>query len=89
MNRALVIASVLSILILAALAADVVQYLFAVPLLPEEMKCAVRRNCLAITSGQLYKGLVERFRAMMPLVEFVNELLVRVKPARDLLEVHF
>ena len=41
------------------------------------------------TSAQLYKDLIERFRAMMPLVEFLNQPLARVKPARDLLEVHF
>jgi hypothetical protein len=48
MNRAVVIASVLSILTLAALAADIFQYLLAVPPMPEEMKCAVRRNSLAV-----------------------------------------
>jgi uncharacterized protein (TIGR02453 family) len=41
------------------------------------------------TSPQLYKDLVEHFRAMVPLVEFLNQPLARAKPARDLREVHF
>ena len=40
------------------------------------------------TSPQLYKELVERFRVMLPFVEFLNQPLAG-KPAKDLLEAHF
>jgi uncharacterized protein (TIGR02453 family) len=42
-----------------------------------------------VTKAQLYKDLVERFRAMTPFIEYLNQPLARVKPAKDLLQVHF
>ena len=42
-----------------------------------------------VTGPQLYKKLVEQFRTMVPFIEFLNQPLGRIKPARDLLEVHF
>jgi hypothetical protein len=48
MNRALVIASVLAILVLAGLAAEIARFLLAVPPMPEEMVCVIKRNCPSI-----------------------------------------
>ena len=42
-----------------------------------------------VTSAQLYKELVESFRAMVPFVEYLNQPLARSKPVKDLLQVHF
>jgi uncharacterized protein (TIGR02453 family) len=41
------------------------------------------------TSPRLYKELVDRFRAMTPLIEFLNRPLLAKKPAKDLLEYRF
>jgi uncharacterized protein (TIGR02453 family) len=38
------------------------------------------------TSPKLYPEILERFRAMAPLIEYLNHPLVAKKPARDLLE---
>jgi len=40
------------------------------------------------TSPRLYKELADRFRAMTPLIEFLNRPLLARKPAKDLLEFH-
>jgi uncharacterized protein (TIGR02453 family) len=41
------------------------------------------------TSPRLYKELADRFRAMTPLIEFLNRPLLAKKPAKDLLEYRF
>jgi uncharacterized protein (TIGR02453 family) len=41
------------------------------------------------TSPRLYKELAERFRAMTPLIEFLNRPLLAKKPTKDLLEYRF
>ena len=41
------------------------------------------------TSPRLYKELADRFRAMTPLIEFLNRPLLARKPAKDLLEYRF
>lgn len=41
------------------------------------------------TTPKLYKELADRFRAMTPLIEFLNRPLLARKPARDLLEYRF
>jgi uncharacterized protein (TIGR02453 family) len=41
------------------------------------------------TSPRLYKELADRFRAMTPLIEFLNLPLLARKPAKDLLEYRF
>ena len=41
------------------------------------------------TSPRLYEELVDRFRAMTPLIEFLNRPLLAKKPAKDLLEYRF
>jgi len=41
------------------------------------------------TSPELYKQAVERFRAMIPFLEFLNQPLIGKAPAKGLLEAHF
>jgi uncharacterized protein (TIGR02453 family) len=41
------------------------------------------------TSPRLYKELADRFRAMTPLIEFLNRPLLTKKPTKDLLEYRF
>jgi uncharacterized protein (TIGR02453 family) len=41
------------------------------------------------TSPRLYKELADRFRAMTPVIEFLNRPLLAKKPAKDLLEYRF
>ena len=41
------------------------------------------------TSPRLYKELADRFRAMTPLIEFLNRPLLVKKPTKDLLEYRF
>jgi uncharacterized protein (TIGR02453 family) len=41
------------------------------------------------TSPRLYKELADRFRAMTPLIEFLNRPLLAKKPTKDLLEYRF
>jgi uncharacterized protein (TIGR02453 family) len=41
------------------------------------------------TSPRLYKELADRFRAMTPLIEFLNRPLLTKKPTNDLLEYRF
>jgi uncharacterized protein (TIGR02453 family) len=41
------------------------------------------------TTPRLYKELGDRFRAMTPLIEFLNRPLLARKPAKDLLEYRF
>jgi uncharacterized protein (TIGR02453 family) len=41
------------------------------------------------TSPRLYKELADRFRAMTPLIEFLNRPLLMKKPTKDLLEYRF
>ena len=41
------------------------------------------------TSPRLYKELADRFRAMTPMIEFLNRPLLAKKPAKDLLEYRF
>lgn len=42
-----------------------------------------------VTTPQLYKEVVERFRAMVPFLEFLNQPLAGKKATKDLLEYHF
>ncbi len=41
------------------------------------------------TTPKLYREVADRFRAMTPLIEFLNRPLLAKKPARDLLEYRF
>jgi uncharacterized protein (TIGR02453 family) len=41
------------------------------------------------TTPQLYREVADRFRAMTPLIEFLNRPLLARKPAKDLLEYRF
>ncbi len=41
------------------------------------------------TTPQLYREIADRFRAMAPLIEFLNRPLLARKPPRDLLEYRF
>jgi len=41
------------------------------------------------TTPKLHREIADRFRAMAPLIDFLNRPLLKKKPSRDLLEVHF
>ena len=47
-HRPLVIASVVTVLMLALLVAETVRQLLAVPPKPREMECVIKRNCPAV-----------------------------------------
>jgi hypothetical protein len=49
----------------------------------------VRLDAAMATTPQLHVAIVERFRAMTPLLEYLNRPLLARKPARDLLADHW